>query len=426
MPGLTRQQWLEKYGFSRGKDPFRLEASCAEEDPLLFADDGSVQVEFPYSEEIKGTDLSVGPRFIFSCSGGGKTTFKQNLQREYADRLEHKGANENKLVVTYDDFDLVTYRAGYCKDNLTPRHHTEQIITLILERLLEILEEEEQSDRLECLKHKKTKQLLFRYVKDFGTFHPLQRERLIKSVKGLKQSLSKERDTELIAAFIGLLSGALSPPLLQQTGKFISSILTPKKAENIANVITCRTLLEDTVEICEQFGFESVLILIDNVDDVFFKDVDVSLKNPFYLIKPLASSPRLLRIPGLIFKFFLPMSIHDQCCDAFRLDSFGARVLSWDSDALEKLLNQRLKACVEISEPRLEYSLSELCEHELMLKIDDELIKFAADENSPRALILLCNELLAEHFRTGLREFGDKINLEAWEFARKRAEEVLR
>ena len=57
--------------------------------------------------------------------------------------------------------------------------------------------------------------------------------------------------------------------------------------------------------------------------------------------------------------------------------------------------------------------------------IDDLIIDFAAKKQSPRSLIYLGNELLAEHFRSGLREKDDKISMETWKLALQRAEEVL-
>ena len=82
----------------------------------------------------------------------------------------------------------------------------------------------------------------------------------------------------------------------------------------------------------------------------------------------------------------------------------------------------------EIDERRKEYSLSELCdEADVRLKLIDEmLVDFAEKKQSPRALIYLGNELLAEHFSAdSLRDAKDKITFETWERARQRAEEVF-
>ena len=128
-----------------------------------------------------------------------------------------------------------------------------------------------------------------------------------------------------------------------------------------------------------------------------------------------------------MFKFFLPKEIREQCLTSLRLDIYGEREIVWNRESLKKLLNQRLSVCWKNDERRSEYSLVEICdEAEVKLKcIDEMLISFAEKKQSPRSLIYLGNELLAEHFRFGFRKKGDKITMESWNRARQRAEEVL-
>jgi hypothetical protein len=427
MPLLNRQEWLEKNGFRHGRDPFGLGSICAEDDKLLFLEeDFPFLIEPPFYEEIRGNDTDIGPRFIFAAKGGGKTTIKELILRDLNRSLDINGSKEKTLAVVYDDFDLTVSRAKYYKDNLIPRHHVEQIITLILERLLEILGQKAHSGRLSCLHDKKIQKLLTRYVKDFGSFHPLQRERLIKSVRGLRRKVDWEQNIGLLITLANLLNDALSPPLLQKMVMFIASVVSSRKDEHIADIISSYKLLEDITAICRHFGFERLYILMDNVDDVYFMDTDDSSKASYYLVRSLATYTKMLRIPGLVLKFFLPEKIYLECQKVIHLDSLGARVLSWDRDACERIYQQRLAACWDDGEElRNKYGLSKLCDRELGLIIDDEIVKFGELMKSPRAIILLGNELLAEHFRFGFREKSDKITMETWNRARQRAEEVL-
>ncbi len=336
--------------------------------------------------------------------------------------MRTKKDDANTLAVIYDDFDLVISKARYRSDELTPKHHVEQIVTLVLKKLLEVLGIEEQRKRVKKL-NRENKKILFQYVKDFGSFHPLQRDHLLKTVKGLKRSLSRDENVKLIADFLTALEDTLSLPGISLKGlsRFVSQVFTSDRKERILDLISTRKLLEDTIKICGFFGFDQIYILVDNIDDAFFLNTKTSSDASLSLLRSLGSYTRILQIPGLVFKIFLPSSLLSAAKEFIRLDSRGARLLSWNRDAIERIYQQRLAACWDSSAPkemRTKYSISEICHKDLnLIDIDSKIIQFGVKYNSPRAMLLLGNEMFSEHFCFGLQEIDQKVTCKTWERA---------
>lgn len=425
MPNL--QEWLENHRFS--SNPFALTSLCAEEDIGLFDEEGTYLIEPPFYSEIRGTEQDHGPRFVFASKGGGKTTIAKLIERDISNELCAKKGQAKSFAVVYDDFDLVISRSKYLKSEITPRHHVEQVIILTLEKLLEILGMEDQKERVKTLR-REDKRLLFQYVKDFGSFHPLQRDRLLKTVKGLKRSVSRDDNLKLLADFLTALEDTLSLPGLSLKGvfRFASQVLIRRseRDKRIVDLISARKLLEDTGKICRIFGFSQIYVLIDNVDDAFFLDAETSFEASLALVKSLGSYTRILQIPGLIFKIFLSSDLYPEARKLIRLDRLGARVLSWNREAMERIYQQRLAACWDSQkEIREKYSISELCAKDLVMIVDSEIVEFGVKYNSPRAMLLLGSEMLAEHFCFGLQDLRKKITQESWKRARQRSEELL-
>ena len=228
--------WLKYHGFVN--NPFALTSLCAEDAEGLFDDNGKYLVVPPYYSEIRGNKKDHGPRFIFASKGGGKTTIVRLIEQDIETELRTKKDDANTLAVIYDDFDLVISKARYRSDELTPKHHVEQIVTLVLKKLLEVLGIEEQRKRVKKL-NRENKKILFQYVKDFGSFHPLQRDHLLKTVKGLKRSLSRDENVKLIADFLTALEDTLSLPGISLKG----SLLLEELTSALAGKRCCRSLL---------------------------------------------------------------------------------------------------------------------------------------------------------------------------------------
>lgn len=419
MPNLD--EWLKHHDFV--DNPFALNSLCAEEAMGLFDDAGTYMTEPPYYSEIRGNEKDHGPRFIFAPRGGGKTTIVRLIERDIKKDLCTKKDQANTFAVIYDDFDLVLSRAHYRMGELTPKHHVEQIITLVLEKLLEILGRKDQRERVKKL-DKENKKMLFQYVKDFGSFHPLQRDRLLKAVKGLRKSLSSDENVILLIDFFTALEDTLSLPGISLKGlsRFTSQVFTRKreKKKRILDLISTRKLLEDLIKICSLFGFDQVYILIDNIDDAFFLDAKTSRDASLSLLRSLGSYTRILQIPGLVFKIFLSSSFYPATREFIRLDSLGARILSWNKDAMERIYQQRLAACWDTQkEIREKYSILEICHKDLVLRIDvdSKIIEFGVKYNSPRAMLLLGSEMFSEHFCFGFQDKDRQITREVWERA---------
>jgi hypothetical protein len=422
---LPRREWLYENGLVR--DPFEAEARRAETDELL-SSTGDVFIEFPYHHEITGSIRDPGPRFIFANRGCGKTALRLSIERKLNENLV-KSTEPPILVVPYCQFDTVLANVDNEPSKVTPRDHVEQIIQLILERLFEILSSDSTalSTMLkQKLKDPSTRKLFLWYLAVFGALYPWELDRLTARVDGLRSILDGETVLEFTKSIANLAGETLTPASFQKLiGKTVELIKLPERRDLDKSRVTIKKQLEDILAVCRQFGFTGIYILVDNVDEPQYYGENKDFHPAFQLIHTLASASGILGIPGIVFKFFLPKEMRPQCRNSLRLDIYGDREIVWDKESLEKLLNQRLNACWKKDERREKYSLADLCNDELKLHIDERIVAFATEYKSPRALIYLGNELLAEHFCNGFRKTDDKISIETWERARQRAEEVL-
>ncbi len=424
---LSRIEWLAENGFKY--DPFEAEARRAEGDNLLKQTD--VFVDFPYGNEVIGSINRPGPRFIFANRGCGKTSLRLSIERKFDDTLK-SGAKSPVLVVSYCNFDTVLAKAGDNPSAVKPRDHVGQIISLILDKLFETLTDETQShsDFLkEKINNDATRKLFLWYIDRFGALHPWELDRLIAKIDGIRSFFSGKVALEFAKTAANLANETVAPSSWQKIiRKFLDLIKLPIPVQIDDENISLKTQLEDILKICQEFGFSGIYILVDDVDELQYYGSNEDFESTFLFISSLASVSKILSIPSLVFKFFLPNEIREMCLSTLRFDIFGSRTVEWDTDSLKKLLQQRLKACWdEDNETGPEISLTELCDDEdIQLKyIDEMLVSFASKKHSPRALIYMGNELLAEHFRFSLREKDDKIEFRAWERAFESSEEVL-
>jgi hypothetical protein len=160
-----------------------------------------------------------------------------------------------------------------------------------------------------------------------------------------------------------------------------------------------------------------VYVLVDGIDE--YAQTGQDMAAAFEVLKPLVSDLRLLELPGLAFKFFLPADMAGWIRASARTDRLAAIDLMWREDDLRQLWELRI-AAFNLSGYR---GLGGLCAPGLRHTVDAEILDLA--DGSPRNMMRLGALLLSEHCRYPPEE-GSEITLDEWERARVRYLESLK
>lgn len=372
-PAETLQAWLDIHGFLA--NPFATQEAAREEKVL-----GQYFVPPAYFDEIQGDARSPRTTFVFAPRGSGKTAMCLMIERFCQASLEGEG---KILAVPYTDFTLVVEAVGGDLDRVTPRLHVTEILKQGVATLAGLLQRRtEFVQRVQQDFSQGERTLLQWYC--FSYAHRLRPEQL---------SLLRER----LGFVIHILEEPAEPfgftrkPKRDRLKRRVSRELAILLDER--NRLSPVQLLRDFVELVRRLGIDTVYILVDGVDELLETAADVEAASR--LLAPLTANLRLLDMPHLAFKFFLPTEIMDCLLEQGRVrrDRVLIREIRWGEEELAEILRQRLRAF-----NRLGYdSLAAVCVPELRGHIDQVLIQKA--QGSPRALLRLGELLLAEHCR---------------------------
>lgn len=134
-------------------------------------------------------------------------------------------------------------------------------------------------------------------------------------------------------------------------------------------------------------GFSICYVVIDGVDELCQTTADWSVGAD--LIAPLLSNIRMLEVPGIAFKCFVPSEIIAvlRARSQLREDRIATFEMTWSLEDLHKLLESRL---IVYSNGRYQ-SLAMLAKPDFA-DVDSELCRAA--QGSPRRLLNLCERLL--------------------------------
>jgi len=146
--------------------------------------------------------------------------------------------------------------------------------------------------------------------------------------------------------------------------------------------------LENSIRLCKRHGILRVYILVDDLDIQSFQK-----------IISLAEVVEIFKIKGLIIKFFLPENLLLPSQALLPFYEFPPYILSWESNELSQVLDQRLIACLDPGTRVTSgiHPISFLVEGYLDATIQDSLVKLGELGNSPRLMWQLGNYLLEEH-----------------------------
>lgn len=162
--------------------------------------------------------------------------------------------------------------------------------------------------------------------------------------------------------------------------------------------------------------FTACYILVDGIDELGSTAADWD--RAAAIVEPLAANLKLMDLPGVAFRFFLPAELKSslQARSAIRRDRVLWYDLVWRREGLAELLHKRL---VVFSDYHIE-SLDQICADSLKGgKLENEMLD--ACEATPRTLLRLGQELLrqqAECLQQGSEHMDWRISEEAWRRAR--------
>jgi hypothetical protein len=389
---LNRETWLQKMGFINA-DPFDHTAHFAECDPYR----KECFEEFPYYGEVKGSLRSPGPVLIYAARGGGKSALRCQIEEEWNDTLISD--NFRILPVVYDNFGLVLKSADDNYEKITLDHHLEQLIGLIISRLLDAVSQEDSLISLNNLE-KGERRLLIWYIRHFArSLHYSQRNEALGRLGGLQYFVRSDHLLRMLVNLSRLL------PAAEHFADTIMGILASAPIrEADPHEMSMVKLLADLIKLCCQTGIDGVCVLMDNLDGADPRGEE-DFRAAFHLARPLCNTHGLQvhKIENLIFKIFVPEEIYATARGSFRSE-LGERHIEWQSSDNEELspLHRVLENRLRVYSREAAYqtgmyrSLSPLVEENISHSIDKWFVETA---RTPRELITLGDAMLSNHFR---------------------------
>jgi hypothetical protein len=149
------------------------------------------------------------------------------------------------------------------------------------------------------------------------------------------------------------------------------------------DIITGLTLL---VQLVQDLGYNTCYVLIDCIDEL--AETANDREGAADMLAPMIGNLRILEIPRLVFKFFVPSEVIDiiKKRGILRDDRIGSFGMYWDDQSLKEVLYTRLA----VFSNDLVHSLASLAITDFR-DIDERLI--AAAQQSPRQLLNLGDQL---------------------------------
>lgn len=172
-----------------------------------------------------------------------------------------------------------------------------------------------------------------------------------------------------------------------------------------AREISSYSLLEEMIHSLFDIDIGGVCILIDCSQ----ASEQVDVERVFHSIKGLVDRYDLLTIPGLLFKFFLPLDLMNIYKDNLPIDKFKPYTIQWSKEHLQKMLISRISFCrqqeeqrsestdvawgsfIGLFDPKSQFELFEVSDDGQMVLKDSMLESI---EFNPRQMLQLCRQKL--------------------------------
>lgn len=351
--------WLDAVGLA--EDPFALYEAEREGARL-----SAFFVNRPYLYEIQGDPASPQAAFLLAGRGCGKTATRAMVAYE----CEYGKFKGRVLVVNYTDFGPLLTQVDHDLSRLCAHHHVRAVIRAALKSVAkDVL-----SDDLEVLSEVDRK-LLLGFANEFG------------------DSVSQFQ---------------------------IATALAGTEARLDWESLSLQEILRTFSRLVLNMRREAIYVLVDRVDEMRETADDPQMS--VALLEPLVAEQSLLEMPHIAFKFFLPteVGIALQQNVPIRRDRILVRDVRWNSDALKKLVQLRLRYYSQERVMRFE----DLCAPDARYAVMDRLV--GACESSPRTLLRLCKELIHRHVEsdgTALLISRSDITKTLYEFSHQLAQE---
>lgn len=380
---------LKNLGFQR--NPFAsVEAGKEEGEEWFYAS----FVEPPRFAEILGDATSPQPVLVFAPRGSGKTALRVMLDY-YCRRGYIPGGKV--LSIPHTDPSSLEEKARLTPGIPLSRFHAEMIVQAGLAALCRQAKEEPTlRDTLQKELEPDERAYLRWYVSLYGRNSGLSQMRLLQQLGLHPESRERigfltEREEGSIHLFEDLLPAKPGGSYVLLLQHFVELLLGPKL-------------------------FTACYVLVDGVDELESTATDWAYAVAF--VEPLAANLKLLDLPGVGFKFFLPaeMKPYLEAREAVRRDRVLWYDLVWSEERLLELLHKRL---LVFSDYHIE-SLDQICADALKGgRLEREMVRACAA--SPRTLLRLGQELLSQQAAlvAGETEEDWLIQEAAWERTRE-------
>jgi len=350
---MSYDSLIKNLGFTR--DPFAT-TNADEED---FLED--YFIEPPFFKAVYGQLDNPKSSVVFAPRGGGKTALKR--------KIEIASKSSPFVCVTYNSFPTDGLRLS----SITHDYHLKNISRLLLIALIGVASEYE-PERLSG----KERHILFLLVKLYLTDID---STLLKSSISSVQSLSDKARAwwNRCTGPVGLVLNAVFTKL----GLGHAEIKQLEEANGKLGQASDH--ISFLAELAVKYGYKSVYILIDKVDE---NNLTGKVSASFEFIRPIIIDLPLLETKHIAFKFFLWDKLADEYREVARPDRVKYYELKWSDDQLKAMLSKRLEA----HSGRKVSSLTSICGLEEDVDLDRIVVAFSS--GSPRNIIRACKEIL--------------------------------
>lgn len=357
-------EFLQKLGFS--EDPFA--STNAADEPRI----GSYFVEPPFFPAVVGNPAAPKSNVVFAPRGGGKTAQKIMIERRSSE-------DGRFLCISYDRFpmDGVSYPRQATSD-----YHLRNITrTLLLATIVDVDADTSIGWRLDDFERRLLVGLSRELLGDLSSAQFREGLSAIKSL-GDKANDAWKKYGGVAVTLLNAVAAKFG------LGKIEAVDGRRPQDESI------RFKFESICQLIRKFGYESIYILVDRVDELSITTQNAE-KGFEFLSSILVDLP-LLETPGVAFKFFL----WDQMKDAYheaggRPDRLLEYDLEWTPSELEKVLSRRMAT---YSDGKVK-NFNDLLSGDAPYNVHKLITYFAY--NSPRDMIRICKKIVDEHTRTG-------------------------
>lgn len=344
------------------------------ENPFAYTDADKEQliteyfVPPPYFEAIQGDYNSPSSSVVLAPRGSGKTA-----QRKM---IEEWSKDKPILSVTVDRFE---FGNNQTIDDVSLPYHLKNIITNTLLSL--IFWSSEYPDTLKNLDKDDKRNFSILAHNYLGDFSGGQAKEILSSLKSVPQKIKKYWNEN-----IGFLDTVVN--FLLKTYDLPEIDLPSLKQEEKKLNESYKYQLELLYNISNKFGFKSIYVLLDKIDETEKTGNDELAS--YKLIEPLIKDLDTHSLKGYAFKYFLWDKIYPFYLKGGRPDRITQHNLIWSRKALITMLSKRLSV---FSDGKID-SFQDLFDYKFSPSADDIIITLSG--YSPRNIIRLCDEIVSE------------------------------